>query len=57
MLELPNIPLSGKLESQLDLHRDTEMKPNEKFLKKPKSLWASVRSISQVVGYSNPSYG
>ncbi|MXY62734.1 MAG: hypothetical protein F4Y87_04745 [Synechococcus sp. SB0665_bin_28] len=28
------------------------MKPNEKFLKKPKSFWASVRSISQVVGYS-----
>lgn len=28
------------------------MKPNEKFLKKPKSFWASVRSISQIVGYS-----
>ena len=28
------------------------MKPNEKFLKKPKSFWASVRSISQAVGYS-----
>ncbi|MCY3654715.1 MAG: hypothetical protein OXG70_06800 [Cyanobacteria bacterium MAG IRC1_bin_28] len=28
------------------------MKPNEKFLKRPKSFWASVRSISQAVGYS-----
>ena len=28
------------------------MKPNEKFLKKPKSFWASVRSLSQTVGYS-----
>ena len=28
------------------------MKPIEKFLKKPKSFWASVRSISQTVGYS-----
>ena len=56
MLEFPNgsliPPLSGTLESQLDLHRDTGMKPNEKFLKKPKSFWANVRSISQVVGYS-----
>lgn len=28
------------------------MKPNKKFLKKPKSFWASVRSLSQQVGYS-----
>ena len=28
------------------------MKPNEKFLRKPKSFWASVRSLSQTVGYS-----
>ena len=28
------------------------MKPNEKFLRKPKSFWASVRSLSQRVGYS-----
>ena len=28
------------------------MKTNEKFPKKPKSFWASVRSISQAVGYS-----
>ena len=28
------------------------MKPNEKFLKKPKSFWASVRSISQTCHYS-----
>lgn len=28
------------------------MKPNNKFLKKPKSFWASVRSLSQHIGYS-----
>lgn len=28
------------------------MKPNERFLAKPKSFWASVRSLSQFVGYS-----
>ena len=28
------------------------MKPNEKFLRKPKSFWASVRSLSQTIGYS-----
>jgi hypothetical protein len=28
------------------------MKPIEKFLRKPKSFWASVRSLSQKVGYS-----
>ena len=28
------------------------MKPNEKFLKKPKSFWANVRSLSQAIGYS-----
>ena len=28
------------------------MKPNKRFLKKPKSFWACVRTISQAVGYS-----
>ncbi len=28
------------------------MKPNKNFLNKPKSFWASVRSLSQQVGYS-----
>jgi hypothetical protein len=28
------------------------MRPNEKFLRKPKSFWASVRSLSQEIGYS-----
>jgi hypothetical protein len=28
------------------------MKPVKKFLKKPKSFWASVRSLSQYIGYS-----
>ena len=28
------------------------MKPNQKFLKQPKSFWANVRSISQEVGYT-----
>lgn len=28
------------------------MKPNDRFLKKPKSFWASVRSLSQEIGYS-----
>lgn len=28
------------------------MKPNQKFLQKPKSFWASVRSLSQKIGYS-----
>ena len=28
------------------------MKPNERFLRKPKSFWACVRSLSQTVGYS-----
>ena len=28
------------------------MKPIDKFLRKPKSFWASVRSLSQKVGYS-----
>ena len=31
------------------------MKPIEKFLRKPKSFWASVRSLSQKVGYSDGS--
>ena len=29
------------------------MKPNSKFLKQPKSFWASVRTISQGVGYTD----
>jgi len=28
------------------------MRPIDKFLHKPKSFWASVRSLSQQVGYS-----
>ena len=28
------------------------MKPIDRFLKKPKSFWASVRSLSQEIGYS-----
>lgn len=28
------------------------MKPNEKFIKMPKSFWASVRSLSQEIGYA-----
>lgn len=28
------------------------MRPNKKFLSKPKSFWASVRSLSQNIGYS-----
>ncbi len=28
------------------------MRPNKKFLTKPKSFWASVRSLSQKIGYS-----
>ncbi len=45
----PWFALPGKLENQIG---PTLMKPNEKFLKKPKSFRASVRSISQAVGYS-----
>ncbi len=31
------------------------MKPNNKFLRQPKSFWASVRSLSQEIGYGNKS--
>ena len=33
------------------------MKPNELFLKQPKSFWANVRTISQGVGYTQRSEG
>jgi len=45
----PWFALPGKLENQI---RPILMKPNEKFLKKPKAFRESVRSISQAVGYS-----
>ena len=33
------------------------MKPDQRFLKQPKHFWASVRTISQQVGYTERGTG